>query len=77
MSVTRKIALAQQIEEMRALVSENKTSLPARARRREINAGLAEERLRRQAGILATLEFCQANEADIRAYIASRKGEGE
>lgn len=62
--VKRKIELAMQIEEAKASLGE-----PPVAR----TAKLADERLLRRRGILATLEFCQENELAIRAFMAARK----
>lgn len=72
MTFIRKIELARQIEEMRALISENRTALPARVRQRAISQSLCDERLARQAGILATLEFCQRHEGAFRDFIRAK-----
>lgn len=76
MSVARKIALARQIEEMKVLVSENAMALPAKVRQRNIGQALCDERLERQRGILATLEFCQQHETAIREFIKTRGQQG-
>ncbi|MGZ5905146.1 MAG: hypothetical protein ACXWKQ_07345 [Reyranella sp.] len=74
MTVARKIEIARQIEEMKVLVEENKTLIPAKVRQRVLSTGLAEERLARQLGILATLQFCQQHESEFREFIQSKKG---
>lgn len=72
-AVSRKIEIARQLEEMRVLVSEQQTNL--RGRERQLGRGVVEERLERQAAIVKTLEFCLANETDIRAWSAAKKGQ--
>jgi hypothetical protein len=72
-AVTRKIELARQLEEMRVLHGEQQTELRANGRKRGLSQGLVDERLERQAAIIRTLEFCQAHEADIRAWQAQRQ----
>lgn len=67
--VTRKIELAQQIEEMQRLVGDARMA----AQKRGAGQGLAEEKLARQEGILATLEFCRDNEGDIREFITLKR----
>lgn len=74
--VSRKIELARQLEEMRVLHNQQQTDLPANARRSGMSPGVVAERLLRQAAIIKTLEFCQAHEAEIRAWAAERKGPG-
>lgn len=73
--ITRKIELVQQIEEMRLLVSEQQSALPARGRQHRIPSGVIQERLERQAGILATLEFLKDHEPEFRAWHKAR-GQG-
>lgn len=73
--VTRKIELVQQIEEMQLLVSEQQSALPAKGRQNRIPAGIITERLERQAGILATLEFLKEHEPEFRAWHKA-KGQG-
>ncbi len=74
--VTRKIELAKQIEEMRVLHNEQQTELPSNSRKRGMSPAVVAERLQRQAAILKTLEWNQEHEAEIRAWMAARKGQG-
>lgn len=74
-AVTRKIEIARQLEEMRALHSEQQTALPSRAR--TLGQGLVDERLSRQAAIIKTLEFCQEHEAGFRTWMAEKRGKSE
>lgn len=76
MTVARKIVLARQIEEMRVLIAEGQSALPAKVRQRIITQSVCDERLARQAGILATLEFCQQHESQFREFIKAQKGNG-
>lgn len=71
--VTRKIELARQIEEMRLLVTEQGTDLPAKAKKQGISAAMVAERLQRQQAIVRTLEFCRDHEHEIRAWAEARK----
>lgn len=77
MSVLRKIELTRQLEEMKLLANEQRTELPARARRDKIASGLVVERLERQAAIVKTLEWLKENEADVRGWIAVQRGQAE
>lgn len=76
-SNSRRIALAQQIEEMALLASEQQTSLASPQRRKAIGAGVADERLARQAAILETLKWNLAHEHEIRAWAAERRGQAK
>lgn len=70
-AITRKIEIIRQLEEMVLLHSEQQTNLKGRAR--TLGQGVIDERLARQAAIIATLEFCRDNEADFRRWAADRK----
>jgi hypothetical protein len=73
LSTLRRVELVQQIEEMRLLVSEQQSALPAKGRQNKIPSGIIEERLERQAGILATLEFLKDHEPEFRAWHAANR----
>lgn len=66
--ITRKIALAQQIEEQKVTLEE----APPRA----VTAKLADERMERRRAILSTLQFNLDHEHLFRAFMAERKGQG-
>lgn len=75
--ITRKIELTRQLEEMRLLVGQQATELPARARRDRLPAGMVVERLDRQAAIVKTLEWLKENEADVRGWISAQRGQSD
>jgi hypothetical protein len=67
LSVARKIDLARQLEEAKALAAE-----PPRAP----DPKAADERVARRRAIVGTLEFNLAHEHLIRAFMAERRGDG-
>lgn len=77
MSVARKIALTRQLEEMKLLASEQRTELGSGGRRRGLTQGVIDERLERQAAIVATLEWLRENEAAFREWAAARRGQAD
>lgn len=71
------IALAGQIAEVQREIALRRNVYPVRVRDRKMRQADADLCMRRIEAVLATLMFCQANEADIRAYIASKNAVSE
>jgi hypothetical protein len=69
-----KIALAGQIAEVQRELALRRNVYPIRVRDRKMRQQEAELCMRRLEAVLATLMWCQDNEADIRAIVAERRG---
>lgn len=73
----RRVAIAGQIAEVKrelALRTNTYPRLVAAAKMRQAEADLC---MNRMQAVLDTLMFCQRHEADIRAYMASRREPSE
>lgn len=70
---SRRVELVLQIEEMRLLCNQQQTELPLKGKRDRVPGGIIAERLKRQAGILATLEFLRDHETEFRAWFAASR----
>lgn len=73
--VSRKIALAAQIEELEREARLRPGVYARMVQRRELRQGEAEERMARLEGAIATLKWCQEHEHEIRAWSAARQRE--
>ncbi|RWE48581.1 MAG: hypothetical protein EOS79_08585 [Mesorhizobium sp.] len=75
--MTEKVAIAGQIAEVQREIALRRNVYPNRIRDGKMRQSEADLCMRRIEAVLATLMFCQANEADIRAYIAMKKAVSE
>lgn len=70
--MAEKVALAGQIAEVQREIALRRNVYPNRVRDGKMRQSEADLCMRRIEAVLATLMFCQANEADIRAFIATK-----
>jgi hypothetical protein len=70
-----KISIIGQIAEIDREIALRQNVYPKRVREGKMKQEEANMLLDRARAIRATLIFCKDNEADIRAYVASRKAE--
>ncbi|RUW31054.1 hypothetical protein EOA37_33240 [Mesorhizobium sp. M2A.F.Ca.ET.015.02.1.1] len=75
--MSEKVSITGQIAEVQREIALRRNVYPTRVRDGKMRQGEADLCMRRIEAVLATLMFCQANEADIRAYIADKKAVSE
>lgn len=69
-----RIPIAGQIAEVKRELALRSNVYPIRVRDRKMRQEEADLCMRRMEAVLATLMWCQENEAEIRAIIAERRG---
>lgn len=69
-----KVPIASQIAEVQRELALRNNVYPARVRDGKMRQSEADLCLRRMQAVLDTLLFCQRHEADIRSYIADKRG---
>ncbi|RRH98045.1 hypothetical protein EH240_19810 [Mesorhizobium tamadayense] len=70
--MSEKVSITGQIAEVQREIALRRNVYPIRVRDRKMKQAEADLCMRRIEAVLATLMFCQANEADIRAFIAAK-----
>lgn len=74
--VTRKIAIAKQIEELEREAGMRAGFYPRQVQSGKMRQSSVDEATERLAGAIATLKFNQQHEHLFRAWLAERKGDG-
>jgi hypothetical protein len=69
-----KVSILSQIAEVKREIEMRERVYGERVRKRAMRESEAQLLIGRMEAVLATLEFCRDHEADIRAFMASRKG---
>lgn len=75
--MSERVNIIGQIAEIRREIALRKNVYPIRVRDKKMRQVEADLCMARIESVLATLMFCQAHEADIRAYIASKRAGGD
>ncbi|MBB4066246.1 hypothetical protein [Gellertiella hungarica] len=72
----KKISIVGQISEIEHDIAQRQRDYPRLVREGRMRQEEAEMRMQRVLAIRETLHFCKRHEADIRAYMASKKAGG-